>query len=129
MPQIIYNKSYEQNLNLTDSENLINYAIEQNNPELANLIAPTGKLVSHHQLKAVRKYFERYNKPVIQFNIFTLKSFITSIFWKTTDNKDYRLISDAYRFALFEEASEKAKLKFYKQSDKPLSSVILPLSS
>jgi len=125
MPQIIYNKSFEQILSLADSESLINYAIEQNNIDIANLIVPTGKLVNHLQLNAVRKYFEKYNKPVTNFNIFTLKSFVTSIFWKITNRKDYRLISDSYRFALFEEASEKAKLKFYKQSDKPLSSVIL----
>ncbi|OGU15637.1 MAG: hypothetical protein A2X61_12100 [Ignavibacteria bacterium GWB2_35_12] len=125
MPQILFNKSFEQNLNLAGSESLINYAIENDNPELANLIVPTGKLVNHLQLKAVRKYFERYNKPVTNFNILTLKSFVTSIFWKISNQKDYRLISDSYRFALFEEASEKAKLRFYKQSDKPLSSVIL----
>ncbi|TAL70259.1 MAG: hypothetical protein EPN82_03235 [Bacteroidetes bacterium] len=125
MPQVIYNESFEQFLNLADSENLINYTIENNNPNMANLIVPTGKLVNHHNLKAVRKYYERYNKPVTNFNIFTLKSFITSIFWKITDNNDYKLISDAYRFALFEEASEKAKLKFYKQTAQPLSPVIL----
>jgi len=125
MPQIIYNKSFEQILSLADSESLINYAIEQNNIDIANLIVPTGKLVNHLQLNAVRKYFEKYNKPVTNFNILTLKSFVTSIFWKIINHKDFRLISDAYRFALFEEASEKAKLRFYKQSNKPLSSVIL----
>ncbi|MBI5324395.1 MAG: exodeoxyribonuclease V subunit gamma [Ignavibacteriae bacterium] len=125
MPQVIYNKSFGQFPELFNSESLINYAIENDNPESAHLIVPTGKLVNYHQLKSIRKYYEKYKKPVKNFNISTLKTFITTLFWKISENKNYKLISDAYRLVLFEEASEKAKLKFYKLTGKSLSPVIL----
>jgi hypothetical protein len=125
MAQFLFNNAYTNFIGLTEPEGFIDSAIGSNNQDSAFLIVPTGKLVRHYNMHAVRKYFEAYKKPSTKFQFYTLKGFISHCFGKLSLNKKYKIISDAYRISLFEEASEKAGLKFYSQTDRTLSPVIL----
>ena len=125
MAQILCNHSYSINNAGSDATELLEKAITEDRLESLILIVPTGKLVRRYKEDIIRKYFKEHEKPVHKLNIYTLQTFINYCFWKIPEFRKYRLVSDAYRLALFEEAAAQANLKFFTHNDKQLSSSIL----
>ncbi|MGA2296587.1 MAG: PD-(D/E)XK nuclease family protein [FCB group bacterium] len=125
MPQLICNNAFYNQATLTTPEAIIEKAVAEDALQSFVLVVPTNKLVRYYQMKAVRDYFNLHRKPATKLNIFSLDTFIKNCFNKIEEKKRYRIISDAYRLALFEEAAEKADLKFFQQKEKNISPVIL----
>ena len=79
------------------------------------LILPTGKLVRHYKQILIRHYFEMNNSPCDEPQIFNLSEFIRNCHDQIFNSSDYRLVSDAYRLALFEDAVRKSELEFFRK--------------
>lgn len=103
----------------------IDFIIESNSPESMFLIVPTGKIVRHLNYELIRKYYSKYGKPFSGSCIFTFQSFVNYCCDRIFHNRNFHLFSDAFRLALFEEASQKADLKFFKPLDKSMSFALL----
>ncbi len=125
MAQFLFNNAYTHYIGSTTPLDFIDSTIDNNYPDTAFLIVPTGKLVRHYKMLAVRKYFEKYKKPATEFQFYTLKSLASYCFGKLSLDKKYKTISDAYRLSLFEEAAQKANLNFFAKPGRDLSPVIL----
>ncbi|MCX7736854.1 MAG: exodeoxyribonuclease V subunit gamma [Candidatus Kapabacteria bacterium] len=88
-------------------------------------IFPTGKYVRYFKQNFIKEYYSKHKKPLSYLKIFTLQSFIQVVFNSLELSKEYKLLSDGYRLALFEEAVEKSNLKFYKSKSKKISNSVL----
>ncbi len=125
MAQLICNRAYKPLKNETDPFRALSKAVSGDSLDKMILVVPTGKLVRRLLNTVVREYFGRYKKPVSKPAIYTLKGFVQSIFSRIPESREYRLISDAYRLALVEEAAAKADLKFFARNNKNVSPSIL----
>ena len=88
--------------------------VEQQSFESYSLIVPTGRRKRMLDRMLTRALYHRHSKPVPDLPIFTLERFAQSIFRKIIPRGTYRIISDAYRHMLFEEAMETVNLSFYR---------------
>jgi len=128
MAQILYNAGYRTGEMPSNPDELIDESIRKGFLDSFILVVPTGKLVRKYEIEFVRKFHKITGKPAFRPQIYNLKSFIHLIFSKIFD--DYRLISDAYRLAISEEAIENAKLKFFvKKGSKASSTVVKRLAN
>ena len=80
------------------------------------IIVPTGKYVRYLEKEIVRSYFKRHGKPCGTLNIFTIQKFVQYCFNLLFPRSKYRMVSDAYRLALFEEATAKADLALFRSN-------------
>ncbi len=121
MAQLLYNKAFEPDKFPATGESLIDTYTSGGEGKSTDdfiLVVPTGKLVRKFEMLTVQNYFAKHGKPLTKPNIFTVQTFARHCFDKLYED-DYRLISDAYRLSLFEEAAEKADLDFYASGDRP----------
>ncbi len=113
MAQFLCNQSFKASLPVCSIEQSLDDAIKENNLNQLILIVPTGRLVRFLKNEIIRKYFEIHKKPLVNANIYTLQSFITKCFEFQPNSKKFRIISDGYQLALFEEAVKNAELTFF----------------
>ncbi|MFA6570343.1 MAG: PD-(D/E)XK nuclease family protein [Bacteroidota bacterium] len=125
MSQLICNSAFNEGEILTSPEAMIESSVRNDTLKNLILIFPTNRLVRKYQTYIANKYFEKYKKPVPPLSIYSLNSFFQFCFKKLDKERKYRLISDAYRMSLFEEAAEKAALSFFLQDDQNISTVML----
>jgi len=78
------------------------------------LIVPTGRRKRMLDRMLTRDLYNRHFKPVPDLPIHTLERFAQSIFESIIPRGTHRIISDAYRLMLFEEAMETVDLPFYR---------------
>jgi ATP-dependent helicase/nuclease subunit B len=78
------------------------------------LIVPTGRRKRMLDRMLTRDLFNRHFRPVPDLPIHTLERFAQSIFERIILPGTHRIISDAYRLMLFEEAMETVDLPFYR---------------
>jgi len=110
-------------------DGIIRYAVQMDSLDDIILIVPTGKMVRKYQMSFLRKYFESSHKPCSKPNIFTLQNFIGNCFNSLLDSRKFRIISEAYRLALFEEAIEKGGLNYFvREGRKPSNTVLKRLA-
>jgi len=88
--------------------------VEHESFESYSLIVPTGRRKRMLDRMLTRTLFNRHFRPVPDLPIFTLERFAQSIFSTIIPRGTYRIISDAYRHMLFEEAMETVNLSFYR---------------
>jgi ATP-dependent helicase/nuclease subunit B len=111
MAYVLYNQAYERS-----------YSSHEFLSVFPNIhIVPTGRQVRLLQRKYIRDEFSRTRKPVDTPSIMTLESFIRDRYRKEFPKDTCRIISDAYRLALFEEAADRANLAFFTKEGKSLS--------
>ncbi len=145
MPQYIHNKAFQFEEHNVSSEELVRHAIEINRPESFIIIFPTAKIVRNLEKSYIRNYFSKHRKPVAKPNFFTLRTFIQRCYGSifphgsqpvgiNTDSSRsdghhpdvyYKIISDAYQLALFEEAAANAEMPFYKKDGRRISVHVL----
>jgi ATP-dependent helicase/DNAse subunit B len=89
------------------------------------LVFPTGKYVRYFKQNFVKEYYSIHKKPLSELKIYTLQGFINLIFDSFGLNNTYKQLSEGYLLALFEEAIEKANLKFFKTKSKKISNTVL----
>lgn len=88
--------------------------IDKGNCEGYSLIIPTGRRKRMLDRMLTRELYNRHFRPVPDLPIFTLEKFAQNIFKCIINRGTYRIISDAYRVMLFEEAMETVNLPFYR---------------
>jgi ATP-dependent helicase/nuclease subunit B len=88
--------------------------VEKGTLEEYTLIVPTGRRKRMLDRMLTRDLFNRHLKPVPDLPIHTLERFAQDIFGRIIPKGTYRIISDAYRLMLFEEAMETVDLPFYR---------------
>lgn len=88
--------------------------LAKGNCEGYSLIVPTGRRKRMLDRMLTRELFNRHFRPVPDLPMFTLEKFAQSIFKAIIPRGEYRIISDAYRLMLFEEAMEIVDLPFYR---------------
>ncbi len=89
------------------------------------LVFPTGKYVRYFKQNFVKEYYSIHKKPLSELKIYTLQGFINLIFDSFGLNNTYKQLSEGYLLALFDEAIEKANLKFFKTKSKKISNTVL----
>jgi len=122
MAYLLKNQLYHSE---TQLDELIENSIDNNQLEHVFIIVPTGKLVRYLKNRIVNQYFDKYKKPCGDLNVFTIQSFVQYCYERLIPKGTYRMVSDAYRLALFEEASAKADLRLYSSEKKQLSGALL----
>lgn len=125
MAQILGNKAFFDRMPPHTPEALIDEMIAEDKPNDFFIIAPTGKIVRKLNYYYIRKYFELHSRPVGSPNFFTISKFVRYLFSRIYQGSKFRIVSDAFRFALFEEAANKAKLNYFRPKQGRLSQAVL----
>ncbi len=128
MAQILHNNQFDFNKYPAEPYRLAEYFFKQNNPGQFVIIVPTGKMVRKINNDLIRDFFRITSRPCPKLNIFTLEQFIANCYQNFFNEKKYRIISDSYRLALFEEAIENSDLRYFAPKQKPGLSLISRLS-
>lgn len=127
MAQLLCNDSFVNSYSsdfyskFLDLDSIIDYFIENDSINSLFLIVPTGKYLWHLRQLVTRKYYKKYNKPIADINIFRLDSFVRYCYDRLENTSHRRLISDAYKFALFEEVINKSELKYFSNPNNKIS--------
>lgn len=121
MALILHNSSFDKDINFVDYEELIKTSVQSDNIDDFVLIVPTGRLTRHLKLKLIEKYYAVKQKPAPKINIHNLESFAERCLNSILPKFKYRLISDAYRITLTEEAIKNTEPEFYDYRKHPLS--------
>jgi ATP-dependent helicase/DNAse subunit B len=129
LAQIICNNAYPQDKVRWGRDAHINEAIRNDSLQDLFIIVPTGKIIRYLRSVITKAYYTKHNKPVTKLNLFTLQSFVKYCYGRLFPPFKYRIISDAYQFALFEEAAESANLNFYKVNSRSQGHVLQRLAS
>jgi ATP-dependent helicase/nuclease subunit B len=124
MAQIIYNRNFPAEDIPYEAGPMLEYFISHSKHDALRLIVPTGRLMRRIKFGAIRYYYKTHNKPAPKFEIFTFYDFVRHCAGKMLDLSRYHFLSDAYRFALFEEAIKAARLNFYKRSGQSVSTAL-----
>jgi ATP-dependent helicase/DNAse subunit B len=125
MAQILCNRAFLDKSPAVTPLSMIDDMLGKDKPYEFYIIVPTGKIVRKLNYHFIRKYFELYSKPVGQANIYTFSKFVRFLFSKIYQGSSFRVVSDAYRFSLFEEAASNAKLSYFKQGRGKMSQAVL----
>ena len=125
MYQLFYNAAFAKGDYPKSPEKFIDYAIYGNKLSNVCLLVPTGRLERLMKMKITTRYYRLYSKPVEHLPVFTFQNFVKDIYDKTYGKGNHRIISDAYRLALFEEAADATKLRFFASQGKKLSTAVL----
>ncbi len=114
MSIIIHNTEFQPSNNKHYLQELIDEYIKKDKLSELFIVLPTAKWQRKLNNQIVNQYFEYYQKPLTNLNIYNLSKFAEFIHSKIFKQDEHILISDAFRLALFEEACDKADLKFFK---------------
>ncbi len=123
MAQILFNNSYKAYP--TKIDDFLDKIVIENNLNKFIIVVPTQKLVRHLKQKLIRKYFEVYQKPISNIQIYNLKNFIENCYDRIYNDRLKYQISEPYKMLLFEEAIEKSNLSFYSKNKKRLSTTLI----
>jgi ATP-dependent helicase/nuclease subunit B len=124
MGQILFNKAYSKIIPYK-AEELIEYSIRKNELDNTIIVVPTGKYSRRLENYAIRKNYEIQEKPAKSPMFFTLSKFIEYCYDQIFNDRNLYNLSEAYRLAFFEEASEKADLNFFSKKNHKLSVYII----
>lgn len=113
MAHVLHN-TYEFDKSIADLDSLILRMINEDDIDSYIIIVPTGKIVRYLERKILYDYYNVNHKPLGKLKIYTIQDFAENCLRKYTESRHYRLISEAYRLALFEEAADNAELQFFK---------------
>lgn len=108
-----------------DFEMLLGRSIEQGGFDDMIFIVPTGRRTRLVSRTAVRSLARKSGLPAGELPVFTLERFVRLCARQLMGAKCPRLVSDAYRLALMEEAAEKADLRFFRGGRNSLSPAAL----
>ncbi|MGQ9818725.1 MAG: PD-(D/E)XK nuclease family protein [Candidatus Kapaibacteriales bacterium] len=113
MSFIIYNDAFANKYELIPFDDFLNLIIEKNNFVDFCFVLATNRLVNYFKLDVAKRIFERKNKPLTGLVALNLENFLLNAFSYFFPKDRGKIISDAYRFVLFEEAYDKSDLEFY----------------
>ncbi len=125
MSQLLYNNVFEGNNLPSTIDEAVTTGINSDSLQNYFFVVPTGKIVKHLERRILFEYYERTGKPLPKLNVFTLQDFAKYCFKKLFNAKDYHIVSEAYRLALFEEAVSRANLEFFKGKNEKISYALL----
>ena len=106
MPQLLCNSAFNPLSLPLEPSVAIEKIIQFDSTQDFILIVPTGRQVRYLKKLLIKNYFQKYAKPVPEPLFFTLQGFALYLFSKLFNQNKYRIITEAYRFTLLEEASE-----------------------
>ncbi len=88
-------------------------------------VVPTSRLARLLQRRIVREIFAQTSAPIAPVQACNFEQLVLKLFRLTPNSDKFRIISDAYRLALFEEAGENADLHFFRRKKEQLSPIAL----
>lgn len=106
-------------------ETVLGSAIERGSFDSMIFLVPTGRRVRLLTRTAVQSLSRKSSLPAGEVPIFTLEKFVHLCARQLMGARCPRVLSDAYRLALMEEAAEKADLRFFKGNQNALSPAAL----
>lgn len=113
MSFIVYNDAFADKYELKFFNEFLNFIVEKNSFEDFCFVLATNRLVNHFKFDIAKRVYKRKKKPLTGFEAFNLESFILQAFCYFFPKDKEKVISDAFRFVLFEEAYESSELEFY----------------
>ncbi len=113
MFQVYFNTAYHGGNYPLSPYEILDYAVYNKELDKVKLIVPTGRLQRRLQMHIASEYFRLYKKPCEYLPVMTFQNFVNEIYEKTFGRGKRQIVSDAYRLSLFEEALEKADMKFF----------------
>lgn len=113
MSFIIYNEGFAKKHRLKIFNEFLNLIVEKNSFEDFYFVLATNRLINHFKLDVAKRVYESKKKPLTGFEAFTLESFVLKAFYYLFPKDKGKIISDAFRFVLFEEVYESSELEFY----------------
>jgi ATP-dependent helicase/DNAse subunit B len=130
MSLIIKNRYFKFTNNFGNIQNLLEYIVTNDIADKFILLLPTGKLVRYYQNKFIQLYYSKNNRPTVLPQFYTLEGFAMSCFTKLFEKNKYRVISEAYKISMIEEAMLEANLEFFKPKSGKISfSLVSKLAS
>ncbi len=97
-----------------DFETVLGRSIEQGSFDDVVFVVPTGRRLRLMTRTAVSSLCRKSGRPAGKLPFYTLESLVRYCAHELMGAKSPRLISDAYRLVLMEEAAEKADLAFFR---------------
>jgi ATP-dependent helicase/DNAse subunit B len=125
MHTLLSNTAFSETTARTVFSDLLDTLLKSKRYSDIHLICPTGKLVRKFKFDIIKKYYALEKKAVAMPKIFTFQSFASFCYKQLLPESRLRLISDAYRLALFEEAAGKTDFSFFRKNDGSLSLGVL----
>ena len=120
MSIIIHNTEFQPRDSKYYLDELIDDYIKRDKISDLYIVLPTAKWQRRLNNQIIKQYFDYHQKPVTNLNIYNLSKFAEYIHSKIFKADEHIIISDAYRLSLFEEACNKANLKFFRNSDQKM---------
>lgn len=138
MAHLLYNSAFENYKNQFEEyfkpmgkglQGLLVDSAMQKTPNTIKAIVPTGRRVRFIQRAITTAVWKAFSTPTEEQHISTLESFVLDVYSKLSLPTKKRVISDAYKLALFQEAVEncveRKELEFYSRDGSNVSTAII----
>jgi ATP-dependent helicase/DNAse subunit B len=125
MSFIVCNESFRNNYGKIGFEELIDNIVENANTSDFYFVAATNQLASSFKLFFADLLYERKRKPLVNFKISNLEGLIKQVFNTINKSGAGKILSDAYKFLIFEEAFNRVQLNFFKQGEENVSLYVI----
>lgn len=110
MPLFIFNSACNVDEIPNNLANIIDEIVNSENRDNIFLILPTNKWARAIEAKLFKAYYNKFNKPSPNFNIFSLSGLLKRV----APDLSAKIVSDSHQFAVFQESIKNANLNFFK---------------
>ncbi len=115
MQNIFHNKAFDLNNIFINFRNYLNEWVNAENNDRRILVVPTAKYARHLRQSYIRNYYKKHNAPCSTVNIINFDNFIKLLYERIDTTAEKIIISESYRFLLFERAIKQSNSKYFKQ--------------
>ncbi|MCX7908046.1 MAG: PD-(D/E)XK nuclease family protein [Ignavibacteria bacterium] len=122
---VVCNETFLQKYPIVFFDEFVQKIIEEWNPSDFYFVSATNQLAWNFKLTFAENYFQAIKKPLINFTISNPEGFVKRFFDALKPKGIGKVLSDSYRFLVFKEAFDRAKLSFFKQENQRTSLYVI----
>ncbi|MFN3269626.1 MAG: hypothetical protein ACK42G_03455, partial [Candidatus Kapaibacteriota bacterium] len=122
---VVCNESFRKRFETFWFDDLLDKIINEGNTEEFYFVSATNQLAWNFKLSFAERYFSEQNKPLVNFTISNLEGLVKRAFEATKPKNVGKVLSDSYRFLIFKEAFDRAKLQFFRQANEQVSLYVI----
>ncbi|ROL56713.1 hypothetical protein D9V84_06705 [Bacteroidetes/Chlorobi group bacterium Naka2016] len=122
---VVCNESFRKRFETIWFDDLLDKIINEGNTEEFYFVSATNQLAWNFKLSFAERYFSEQNKPLVNFTISNLEGLVKRVFEATKPKNVGKVLSDSYRFLIFKEAFDRAKLQFFRQANEQVSLYVI----
>ncbi len=120
MSFVVHNSTFDKKYYFENTLNYLEELVASDKVSDLILVVPTNRLVHYYRKFVIKKYSQRYGKPISEINIYNFDDFVTFLFTKLQVNPNYHLLSDGMKMILLEQVINSTPLSYYRYKDNKL---------